>query len=213
MKSLKKGLTVLVFVLSTLTHWSYAQAELLTATPTQTEITPQMEKELLCLALNIFYEARGEPEAGMIAVAQVSINRVNDDRFPNTICDVVKQRTVFETPRQITSVKEITTGRGFFKKTEQVTETRTVIDRRVVCQFSWYCTNSGKKIQSLKSVQSLNSIKYYESLEIAKKVLFEGLALDHLKDALYFHSRQVKPNWGKVKVTQIGNHIFYRDHQ
>jgi hypothetical protein len=45
-----------------------------------------------CLALNIYHEARGEPETGKIAVAQVVMNRVADRRFPNDICAVVKQR-------------------------------------------------------------------------------------------------------------------------
>lgn len=47
--------------------------------------------ELECLALNIYHEARGEPEAGQVAVAQVVLNRVVDRRFPGTICAVVKQ--------------------------------------------------------------------------------------------------------------------------
>ena len=44
-----------------------------------------------CRALNIYHEARGEPEEGRVAVAQVVLNRVLDSRFPNTICAVVKQ--------------------------------------------------------------------------------------------------------------------------
>ena len=44
-----------------------------------------------CLAKNIYFEARNQSVAGQIAVAQVVINRVNDDRFPNTICKVVQQ--------------------------------------------------------------------------------------------------------------------------
>ena len=39
---------------------------------------------LVCMANAIYFEARGEPDAGKIAVAQVIRNRVNDWRFPNT---------------------------------------------------------------------------------------------------------------------------------
>lgn len=46
---------------------------------------------LVCLALNVYYEARGYPEADQLAVAHVVLNRVNSDRFPDTICEVVKQ--------------------------------------------------------------------------------------------------------------------------
>jgi len=42
-----------------------------------------------CLALNVYYEARGSNLADKAAVADVVLNRVNDSRYPNTICDVV----------------------------------------------------------------------------------------------------------------------------
>jgi spore germination cell wall hydrolase CwlJ-like protein len=50
-----------------------------------------IEEEIGCLALNIYFEARGEPELGKIAVAHVVLNRVADRRFPSTVCDVVRQ--------------------------------------------------------------------------------------------------------------------------
>nr|WP_184044390.1 cell wall hydrolase [Roseospira visakhapatnamensis] len=47
--------------------------------------------ELLCLALNDYWEARGESTRGRVAVAQVVLNRARDPRFPGSICDVVSQ--------------------------------------------------------------------------------------------------------------------------
>ena len=47
--------------------------------------------ELHCLALTIYFEARGEPETGKLAVAHVVMNRMMDSRFPDTICRVVQQ--------------------------------------------------------------------------------------------------------------------------
>jgi spore germination cell wall hydrolase CwlJ-like protein len=44
---------------------------------------------LTCLAVAIFFEARAEPIEGMEAVANVIINRVEDSRYPDTVCDVV----------------------------------------------------------------------------------------------------------------------------
>ena len=49
-------------------------------------------KEIDCLARNIYYEARGESEKGQLAVAQVTLNRVESSMFPNTICGVVNER-------------------------------------------------------------------------------------------------------------------------
>lgn len=65
---------------------------------------------VMCLALNIYHEARGEPLVGQIAVAQVVLNRVESPQFPNTICDVVKD--------------------GHYN------ENVPVINK---CQFSWWC--------------------------------------------------------------------------
>ena len=46
---------------------------------------------IACLATAIYFEARGEPMVGQVAVAQVIVNRVYDERFPDNVCDVVKQ--------------------------------------------------------------------------------------------------------------------------
>jgi spore germination cell wall hydrolase CwlJ-like protein len=54
---------------------------------------PELNPEWVqCLAENIYYESRGEPILGQIAVAAVTINRFNDPRFPNDICEVIHQR-------------------------------------------------------------------------------------------------------------------------
>jgi spore germination cell wall hydrolase CwlJ-like protein len=47
--------------------------------------------ELKCLATAIYFEARGEPELGQVAVAQVVLNRLKNPAYPNTICGVVYQ--------------------------------------------------------------------------------------------------------------------------
>ena len=49
-------------------------------------------RNLTCLALNVFYEARSESRAGQYAVAKVTLNRVASNRYPDTICEVVYQR-------------------------------------------------------------------------------------------------------------------------
>jgi spore germination cell wall hydrolase CwlJ-like protein len=49
------------------------------------------EKEQRCLAIGIYFEARGEPVKGQAAVAQVILNRVRAPSYPNTVCGVVYQ--------------------------------------------------------------------------------------------------------------------------
>ena len=74
--------------------------------------------ETECLAENIYFEARNQGFAGWVAVAQVTLNRVRDDRFPNTICEVVKQGLTYESGFPI----------------------------RDKCQFSWYCDGKSDTI-------------------------------------------------------------------
>lgn len=52
---------------------------------------PNLAREFKCLALNIYWEAQGEPLIGQIAVASVTLNRLANPRFPKSICEVVWQ--------------------------------------------------------------------------------------------------------------------------
>lgn len=47
--------------------------------------------EVSCLARAIYFEARGEPRAGQVAVARVILNRVDSAYYPGTVCEVVYQ--------------------------------------------------------------------------------------------------------------------------
>lgn len=51
------------------------------------------DRELKCLADNIYYEAGNQSTRGKMAVAAVTLNRVNSPKFPKTVCSVVHQRT------------------------------------------------------------------------------------------------------------------------
>lgn len=53
------------------------------------------KKELECLALNIYHEARNQSRNGKLLVGHVTLNRVESDRYPNSICKVVYQKSQF----------------------------------------------------------------------------------------------------------------------
>jgi spore germination cell wall hydrolase CwlJ-like protein len=55
----------------------------------------EVEKSLDCLAMNVYREAGHEPFEGKVAVAQVTLNRVNSNKFPRDVCAVVYQKTRF----------------------------------------------------------------------------------------------------------------------
>ncbi|QYU69476.1 cell wall hydrolase [Leptolyngbya sp. 15MV] len=69
--------------------------ELVAATRTPETLSPELE----CLAGAVYFEARGEPLAGQLAVAQVVINRTQSRQFPASYCGVVHQ------PRQFSYVR------------------------------------------------------------------------------------------------------------
>ena len=53
------------------------------------------DSELHCLATGIYFESRGEPLEGQLAVAQVILNRATSGRFAPTLCGVLTQRSQF----------------------------------------------------------------------------------------------------------------------
>lgn len=162
------------------------------------------QKELMCLARNIYFESGSEPENGKIAVGMVTINRTQHPSFPSSVCDVVKQKTVLEIPKEITVVKEVKTGWGIWEKVEQIKETKTIWNKITVCQFSWVCEITRK----IKETDQ----RWIESMAVAQRLLSGEYQhyKEEMGELLYFHSSKINPRWKNVKRDiRIGNHIFY----
>jgi len=74
---------------------NYKLETLKTAREQASPVTAQLrQKQLDCLARNIYHEAGYEPFEGKVAVAQVTINRAESGQFPSDICQVVYQKNV-----------------------------------------------------------------------------------------------------------------------
>lgn len=99
-KLLPKAITVLLLsialiVTSSMLYWALS-IKLGRGAVDKSNITAQQrERELVCLAKNIYYEAGNEPFEGKVAVAQVTLNRAQHEDFPNDICKVVYQKNIF----------------------------------------------------------------------------------------------------------------------
>lgn len=95
MTSLVLGFLFFVFVVYSTFHIKFNSV---LAEPRTTYIHSQsfdlMQKNLECMAINIYREAGYEPIEGRIAVAQVTMNRVAHPDFPDDVCQVVYQRSV-----------------------------------------------------------------------------------------------------------------------
>ncbi|WP_288409195.1 cell wall hydrolase [uncultured Sphingomonas sp.] len=53
------------------------------------------DEELNCVAIGVYYESKGEPLTGQLAVADVILNRASSGRFPPSACGVLTQRSQF----------------------------------------------------------------------------------------------------------------------
>jgi spore germination cell wall hydrolase CwlJ-like protein len=159
-----------------------------------------------CLARNIFYEAGSEKEEGKVAVAIVTINRVKDGRFGNSICGVVNQRTVYVRQQTLKRTEMVATG--FFGRPEAVVKNEVVMQQVPVCQFSWVCAFMRKP--------GSQDDRWTESQRVAREILNEGYTDYRMKfgDALYFHAAGIRPTWAPRKrfVARVGGHMFYADY-
>lgn len=146
------------------------------------EEDPIDPQELECLAKNVYFESRGEDISGQIAVAHVTINRKNSRKYPNTLCDVIKQGQI---------------------STWFLQEKNKIVPLRNRCQFSWYCDG--------RSDVPTDKIAWQNSMQIAKDVI-DGLYSDPTGGAMWYHNLDVDPHWRSdlSEVAQIDNHIFYR---
>ena len=141
-----------------------------------------LETAFICLALNTYHEAKNQSMVGQIATAQVVMNRVEDRRFPNTVCEVVKQgptRPSWEDPEKEYPIRHR-------------------------CQFSWYCDG--------KSDVPKNEKAWRKAQDVAFLVLYNKIQLDVTEGATHYHATYVRPAWAKTKkrTTRIEKHIFYR---
>ena len=148
--------------------------------------------EARCLAENIYHEARGQGTAGWLAVAAVTLNRVTDERFPDTICGVVFQAETRESWK--TKGKDVPDIERIYYPV------------RHRCQFSWFCDGKSDEIP----VYDIDV--YRTALIIAQRVFFGTYSKDITQGATHYHADYVFPAWRKqkTKTLVVGNHIFYR---
>ena len=103
-----------------------------------------LETALMCMAVNLYHEAGNQSMIGQMAVGQVVLNRVADNRFPNTVCEVVKQAVTY-------------------KKSDKPI--------RWKCQFTWYC--DGKKDEPDFDSRTWRLALDHASILITKNILLD----------------------------------------
>ena len=139
------------------------------------------QEQLECMALNIYFESAVEPLAGKIAVSQVVLNRVQQDRYPSTVCGVIKEGPTYKNWK----------GNVYPLK-----------DR---CQFSWWC--DGKSDTPTPGRVWENSKKVAKLVMTNNRMvdITEGSTYYH---AEYVNPRWASR---MNKIGRIGAHYFYKN--
>jgi spore germination cell wall hydrolase CwlJ-like protein len=135
-----------------------------------------------CLAKNIFFEARDQETEGRVAVAWVTLNRMESSRYPTTICAVVEQGHRDSNGNPI----------------------------RNKCQFSWYCDGKSDNIpdnviaqRAWSDAQLIAEVVLLDWARGKRGPVF---------GATMYHADYVNPYWSDSyqRVAQIDTHIFYK---
>lgn len=144
------------------------------------EIQRKIDPQRFCMAQNIYFESRNESTAGKVAVLNVTMNRVNSDDFPNTVCEVV-----YEGPHY-----------------QSVVDPELWYPYRNRCQFSWYCDGVKDDIK--------NEAKFLEIFHLVDKVmndeildLTDGALFYHADYVTPYWADKMR------KKVVIDRHIFY----
>jgi spore germination cell wall hydrolase CwlJ-like protein len=86
---------VAVYGSVSLLQWAIANKQANYQVTDSSQITTEVrERQLACLAKNIYYEAGNQPFEGKVAVAQVTINRTESGQYPSDICKTIYQKNI-----------------------------------------------------------------------------------------------------------------------
>ena len=169
----------------------------------QEGVANKYHAEVMCLAENIYFEARAESYSGKAAVGNVTKNRVEDSRWPATYCEVVTQGPVRES-----------------WKTKQDPNLKPIyypIKHR--CKFSWYCDGQKDVVWANyeKTGQTIegNARAWRESVQLAIYIVGVGQMSikDNTKGAVFYYAHNlVYPHWADSKqyIGVLGNHTFMK---
>ena len=102
-----------------------------------------MNAALLCLALTVYHEARGEPLSGQYAVAHVVMNRVKDSHWGASVCSVVGSKAQFSYTRHHSFPKDIEALRKSVRVARQVMNGRPDVTRGATHYFNPFLAAPG----------------------------------------------------------------------
>jgi len=156
---------------------------------------PEKHTQILCLAQNIYFEAGIDNLAGMAGVADVTLNRVVDARYGNTVCDVIHHAVYRES-----------------WTTKQTPDENDAVYYPVKnkCAFSWFC-------DGLPDTIPYGSSNWKKSQLVAWDMYMTGKWRGISEGSTHYHATYAtfgQGDWrrdrGMQLIGRIGAHIFYK---
>ena len=141
-----------------------------------------LDRETECMAVAIYYEARGEALLGRIAVAQVILNRVKSTKYPNTVCGVVFQNASWRDRCQFSFACD---GASDTPRHPQAWAEARELAAKISCGTS--CIDVVRDALPLTRLERA------------------------VQRATHYHADYVAPGWSRKleRAGKIGRHIFY----
>jgi spore germination cell wall hydrolase CwlJ-like protein len=139
------------------------------------------EEGKVCLQQNIFFEARNQSTLGQVAVAWVTINRMESSKYPATICNVVHQGRKDDNGNMI----------------------------KHKCHFSWYCDGKSDKIPDTDIAQRAWEDAGLVAQVVLYDWAYGNTS--PVEGSIMYHADYVEPYWADSydPVVKIDDHIFY----
>tara|TARA_R110002167_G_scaffold105173_1_gene270631 strand:+ start:703 stop:1359 length:657 start_codon:yes stop_codon:yes gene_type:complete len=158
---------------------------------------PEKHPQIFCLAQNIYFESSIDNIAGMAGVADVTLNRVADSRYGNTVCDVIHHAVYHESWKT--------------KKDPDLPDELRVYNPVLhKCAFSWFCDGKPDTIPYGRE-------NWIKAQMVAWNMYMNGEFRGISEGSTHYHATYAtfgQGDWRKDRgmqlVGRIGAHIFYR---
>lgn len=162
------------------------------------------DDDRIALACNIYFEARDESVEGMMAVVAVTLNRVDADKYPDTVREVVWQRKQFSWTHD--GKVDRPRNRPSWLQALAIAERFTVTKEKV----EGMCPTA-TQINAASLGRADPGCEFYRNL-VAIHV-FLAQQSDPTGGALFYHADYVQPYWvlESIQPVVIGRHIFYTE--
>ena len=142
------------------------------------------------MAEALFFETGNQPMIGVLGAAEVILNRVESNRWPNSVCGVVHQGPLNK----------------WWKKQGKI------VPVKWKCQFSYYCDGKSDDVSNIVGTKTWAKVIKAVNFVYSQfgKLQRDGISITN--GATHYHTTRVNPRWGPLleHTITIQDHKFFR---